>query len=78
MHELFTVDDASAIWSTRVPQHGISDRIGWASSNNGVYNVKDGYRYWHDQNSRSTAITQSKGWSRIWRLPLPHKMKKFL
>lgn len=71
VQELFIID-AMAILATRVPQHEVRDRIAWFSSSNGIYNVKDGYRYWHDQNVRNTVVTQSNGWNRIWSLPLPH------
>lgn len=78
VQDFFSVGDASAILATRVPQHVVRDRIAWSSSNNGMYDVKSGYRFWFDQNGRSSEVTKSKGWSRLWNLVLPHKMKIFL
>lgn len=76
---LFTTIDADAILATFVPQRLVGDRIAWAKSNDGLYDVKTGYQYWQGRNNSSLGtVPQSGGWKRIWRLPLPHKMKVFL
>lgn len=56
VNELFSVGDAQAILATSVPQSQIADRIVWSKSTDGLYNVKTGYRDWHDRftgNSRA-------------------------
>lgn len=78
VQQLFTTDDAKAILATRVPQQDVSDRIAWSRTTNGVYTVKTGYRLWCDRNVASSTVPQSQGWSKIWRLTIPHKMKIFL
>ncbi|KAL8105033.1 hypothetical protein AgCh_028992 [Apium graveolens] len=76
---LFTAIDADAILATFVPQRLVGDRIARAKSNDGLYDVKTGYQYWQGRNNSSLGtVPQSGGWKRIWRLPLPHKMKVFL
>ncbi|XP_074328485.1 uncharacterized protein LOC141666397 [Apium graveolens] len=78
VQSLFSVVDAFAILEIRVPDHVASDRIAWSNSKDGKYDVKSGYRLWHDCNMEAVVPSQSTGWSRIWRLNLPHKMKVFV
>lgn len=70
--------DAEAILAVRIPQNGTSDRIVWVHSSNGQYSVKSGYHIWHKHHMSNAAIKQSKGWAKIWRLCIPHKMKVLL
>ncbi|XP_074326804.1 uncharacterized protein LOC141664750 [Apium graveolens] len=70
--------DANAILATRVPNHDADDRVVWSSSIDGNYKVKAGYKFWHDRNIGYSAIPQSKGWHRIWKLTIPYKFKIFL
>ncbi|XP_074324401.1 uncharacterized protein LOC141661315 [Apium graveolens] len=44
----FSRDDALAILAMIVPQRQVEDRIVWSKSIDGHYNVKIGYRLWHD------------------------------
>lgn len=75
---MFSTVDASAILATRVPSHVTCDRIAWSITKDGQYDVKTGYRFWYENNIVTAVSSQSSGWSRIWRLILPHKMKIFL
>lgn len=76
---LFTATDANAILATFVPQRLVGDRIAWSKSNDGLYSVKTRYRYWQERSSVNLgAIPNSDGWKKIWKLPVPHKMKVFL
>lgn len=58
VHELFSRDDALAILATNVPQRQVGDRIVWSKSNDGQYNVKTGYRMWHDQSASDSNCVQ--------------------
>lgn len=61
VQEMFNTDDACAILATRVPHHVVGDTIVWLRSNDGLYNVKSGYRVWHDLNIGFSAVPQSSG-----------------
>lgn len=74
----FSEADASLILATHIPNRNHSDRITWIRTTNGQYSVKTGYHLWCDQHLRNDSITQSSGWSKLWRLDIPHKLKVFL
>lgn len=78
VHELFNIENAKAILATFVPQRLVGDRIVWSQSIDGIYNVKTGYHFWHDQFVGDSHCTRSAGWNKMWRFPLPHKIKIFL
>lgn len=78
VRQLFSVADANAILATCVPQRSVNDRIAWTRSCDGFYSVKSGYQLWHYQFVGNANVIQSKGWSRIWRLQVPHKVKIFI
>ena len=40
--------------------------------------AKTGYQLWHARNIGVGSIAQSNGWSKLWNLDLPHKVKLFL
>lgn len=61
-----------------MPQHSVDDRIAWAQSTDGLYNVKTGYKVWHNQNTGNLRCIQSGGCSRLWRLSIPNKVKIFV
>lgn len=75
VHGLFSRGDALAILATNVPQRQVEDRIVWAKSLDGIYNVKTGYYFWQNLNAGDSNCTQSEGWRRIWRLSIPNKVK---
>ncbi|KAL8111232.1 hypothetical protein AgCh_019083 [Apium graveolens] len=74
----FNQADADAILSTRIPRTGTKDRVAWCHSSDGKYTVKTGYQWWHKNHVGELGLQQSKGWSNIWRLNVPHKIKIFL
>lgn len=74
----FNVEDTEAIIYTRIPQSATIDRLAWCHSYNGQYTVKSGYQQWQKTNMDDGGIQDSRGWSRIWRLQIPHKMRIFL
>lgn len=45
---------------------------------NGQYNVKMGYQMWHNFSIGTATVTQANGWSKIWHLDVPHKVRIFL
>lgn len=73
-----SASDASLILSTRVPEFSVIDRLAWTKTTNGKYSVKMGYQLWHTRNIGAGSVTQSNGWSKLWKLDLPHKIKLFL
>lgn len=78
VREKFLPEDAKAILMIPIPLHEVHDRVVWADSATGTYTVKEGYRFWYNQNYTTSAITQSKDWIRIWSLLVPHKVKIFI
>lgn len=50
IREQFVVEDVNAILTTSVPQRNVNDKVVWMHSCNGLYTVKVGYRFWHNQN----------------------------
>lgn len=64
--------DVNLILDTIIPQNQAQDRVAWAYSNNGKYSVKTGYAYWQDHYSQCTRLESSAGWSKIWRVEVPH------
>lgn len=66
------------ILNTLIPQNKVKDRIAWAFSSDGKYSVKSGYKYWQEQFAENIDIISSDGWSRIWRVDVPHKIRIFL
>lgn len=78
IRELFSEGDANAILATSVPQRQVVDRIVWSKSINGIYNVKTGYREWQNHLNENSRSIQSRGWSHLWRLAIPSKIKIFV
>lgn len=78
VRDFFTEDDARLILATQIPNGSVKDRIAWTKSVDGKYTVKSGYQHWCDTNMSNTTVVQSSGWSKLWRLNVPHKVKTFL
>lgn len=76
--ELFSDVDANAILATSVSQQSVDDRIVWAQSTNDLYNVKTRYREWKNHFAGNSRIIQSGGWTGLWRLDIPQKIKIFI
>lgn len=74
----FNEDDSTVILTTRIPQNSTKDRIAWVHSNDGQYMVKSGYQQWHLSHIGEAWVQQSNGWSRIWHLSIPCKIKIFI
>lgn len=73
----FQVHDAKLILATPIPKHQVCDRLSWPFATDGKYSVKSGYKYWHLNFSKCRRAVKSKGWGKLWRLNIPHKMKIF-
>lgn len=71
-------EDANSILSTRIPNGCTKDKAAGIHSNNGKYRVKSGYYQWCQSQSAIDGVQQSKGWIKIWKLEVPHKIKVFL
>lgn len=78
VRNISNMEDAKAILSTRISQNCIKDKLAWVHSKNGQYTVKTGYQKWHQTYVGNMGVQQSTGWSRLWRLEIPHKIKIFL
>lgn len=70
--------DANAILATPIPQREVMDKVVWKESNDGRYSAKSGYRFWSNVHFGDGEVPQSKGWSRVWNLMIPHKIKVFI
>lgn len=51
-----------------MPQRSIENRIVWAMFNDGIYNVKTGYYFWHNHNVVGSLCTRAGGGNKLWRL----------
>lgn len=78
VNSLFTNCDAKAILALPVLTNQVYDRIAWNFTMDGRYTVKSGYNFWHKHFGECRQITIHKGWSKIWCLEVPHKLKIFL
>lgn len=70
----FQEEDVSAILATYVPQQDVRDRVAWSQSLTGHYNVKMGYKLWHNQHMGTNQVPHNEGWNKIWRVAIPHKI----
>lgn len=78
VQQTFHNDDISCILQTRIPQNEVKDRLAWLMASNGKYSVKTGYQYWQTQQESTVQVTTTKGWSRIWKIEIPHKTRIFV
>lgn len=76
--DMFSGDDATLILSTHIPPLPVADRLAWARTTNDKYSVKTGYQMWRAKNIGTGSVVQLNGWSKLWKLELPHKIKLFL
>lgn len=73
---LFSSCDAKAILATPVPQHQAVDHVVWTHTVDGKYAVKSGYHFW--LNNSGNNRNRRTGWSELWKLEVPQKIKVFL
>lgn len=78
MSNSFQSCDAKAILATPIPRRQVCDRITWTNATDGKYSVKSGYKYWHSNFSTCRRVNISQGWSNLWKLEIPHKVKIFI
>lgn len=76
--QVFSAEDAHLILASRVPTIPKPDRVAWHNTLNGQYSVKAGYQLWCDNNLNTANVTQGKGWGKLWKLDVLHKVKTFL
>lgn len=74
----FSTEDTRIILNTRILQVCTKDRIAWIHSSDGQYTVSSGYQRWCQNQSVNVEVQQSRGWSKIWQLEIPHRIKVFL
>lgn len=74
----FHADDSKLILQIRIPQNDVNDRLAWTGTHKGIYTVKSGYRYWESWNVNRDNLIDSQGWTKLWNLHLPYKMRVFL
>lgn len=77
VRSVFEEEDANLILATRIFENSVSDRLAWTKTIDGKYSVKSGYQLWHDNKVGTGNVVQSGGWSKLWKLDLPHKIKYF-
>lgn len=75
---LFSDEDARLILTSPIPLNPNEDRVVWHSTTNGQYSVKTGYHLWSDASLSRSNVIQGSGWSKLWNLDIPHKVKTFL
>lgn len=51
----------------------IKNKVAWIRLSNGKYSVKSGYQYWQTNHNGMNPVNVGKGWSRLWKLNIPHK-----
>lgn len=78
VHNLFSNCDAEAILAIPIPKAQVIDHIAWICTVDGNYSVKSGYNYWYKRHSECRWDSPSKGWSKLWKLEVPHKVRLFL
>lgn len=78
VNNLISNCDAKIILAMPIPRCQVADRIAWMHTVDGKYTVKSGYKFWHDQFSECRRNPVSKGWSKLWNLDVPQKIKVFL
>lgn len=78
VNNLFKNCDAEFNLALPVPKNQVSDRIVWSFTKDGMYSVKSGNRFWHDNHSTCKRESSSSGWGKIWILEVPHKVRVFL
>lgn len=74
----FLPKDAKEIFFIPLSQREVHDKVVWAASSTGMYSAKEGYRYWCNQQVRSSIAVQSPGWKRLWSLFIPLKISIFI
>lgn len=78
VRQSFNNCDLNAILATRIPQNSTRDMLAWFHVSDGQYSVKTGYKFCHSQHFGDDGVHQSSGWGKVWKLPIPHKLKVFL
>lgn len=78
INSMFEGVDVAAILSTSIPQREVKDRVAWTGTSNGIYSAKSGYNFWFERMVGVDHVPQHQGWSKVWRLSLPHKVKIFI
>jgi hypothetical protein len=80
IHNLFSIQDATAVLNIPLPVRNLSDARVWNYSVDGVYTVKTAYR--RCMSLAAEADLQSaephKIWNMIWKQQIPHKVRVFL
>lgn len=61
----FSIEDATAIVNTRIPQGCTRDMIAWVYTSNGQYTVKSAYFQWSKSQSTGEGTSSSVGWKRL-------------
>lgn len=78
IQQTFHEVDVRCILQTRIPQIQVQDRVAWMHIVDDCYTTKFGYHYWYEKHYNHEAHVDLKGWKRLWKLPIPHKMKYFI
>lgn len=84
---LFSDDEILAIKRTPISTMGLADRLVWASTNNGQYSVKSGYKVaksyerkmkGDEGGSNRKDEEESNLWKGLWNLDIKRKVKFFI
>nr|GMC46444.1 uncharacterized protein LOC109173479 [Ipomoea batatas]GMC56510.1 uncharacterized protein LOC109173479 [Ipomoea batatas]GMC56511.1 uncharacterized protein LOC109173479 [Ipomoea batatas] len=77
LHDLFEPDDIPRILATPI-SHEISDSWRWRGDIRGVYTVKHGYQLLTNHYMDVNPTIVFSAWDKLWKLPVPPKVKNFL
>ena len=83
IHQLFLPVDAETILGIPLSIRLPGDRIIWAETNNGYFTIHSAYKVamklHHTAQNASTSSNSSHRsfWRKLWRLPIPHKVRHF-
>ncbi|XP_065634479.1 uncharacterized protein LOC136069649 [Quercus suber] len=80
---LFLPHEAENIKSIPLSTHLPPDKLIWAATTNGLFSVRSAYRLAMENSQAENVGSSSNGrglrsfWRRIWRIPVPHKVRHF-
>jgi hypothetical protein len=89
IHEFFLPMDVLAIMSIPLSTRRQADFIAWNFDSRGIFSVRSAYRmmvnlkisrenYFEGNTSSSSSGADEKGWTTLWKTPVPSKLRVFL
>jgi hypothetical protein len=78
LRSLFSLEVVNEILALLVLDLVREDKLIWCEENDGVYSVRTGYQILMKENNKGYGLRQIEGWSSIWRIKAPPKVKHLL